>query len=51
MGDDPDADRRGLAAAFMRLCDELDFDHLLLAHGLPVVGDGREQLRRYAAAL
>jgi hypothetical protein len=51
MGDDPAADKRGLAQAFMRLCDELDFDHLLLAHGLPVIGDGREQLRRYAAAL
>jgi hypothetical protein len=51
MGDDPAADKRGLAQAFTRLCDELEFDHLLLAHGLPVIGDGREQLRRYAATL
>jgi hypothetical protein len=51
MGDDPEADRRGLAQAFTRLCDELDFDHLLLAHGLPVIGNGREQLRQYAVAL
>jgi hypothetical protein len=51
MGDDPAAVKRGLAQAFTRLCDELEFDHLLLAHGLPVVGDGREQLREYAASL
>ncbi len=43
--DDPPATRRGLLAACARLLAELDFDHLLLAHGGPVVGDGRELLR------
>jgi hypothetical protein len=39
--------KRGLRAAYARLC-ELDWDTLLLAHGLPLVGDGREQLREFA---
>lgn len=51
LGDDPDAVRAALAQAFGRLAEELDFDHLLLAHGDPVIGDGREQLRAYAAGL
>lgn len=51
MGDDPDGVRRALSTAYLRLCDEVDFDHLLLAHGDPVVGDGRERLREYARSL
>jgi hypothetical protein len=51
LGDDPQAVRRGLGEAYARLADELDFDHLLLAHGMPVVGDGRTRLAAYAAAL
>jgi hypothetical protein len=43
--DDPPATKRGLLAACARLLDELDFEHLLLAHGEPVIGDGRDQLR------
>ncbi|MGD0453280.1 MAG: hypothetical protein ABSB69_06755 [Solirubrobacteraceae bacterium] len=43
--DDPPATKRGLLAACARLLAELDFDHLLLAHGGPVVGDGRELLQ------
>ncbi len=43
--DDPPATKRGLLAACERLLDELDFAHLLLAHGGPVIGDGRECLR------
>lgn len=46
--DDPEETKRGLREAFARLTAELDFDHLLLAHGDPVVGDGREALRRFA---
>ena len=42
--DDPPATKRGLLAAFTRLLEEIDFDHLLLAHGGPVLGDGRTQL-------
>jgi len=29
--------------------DAVEFDHLLFAHGTPILGDGREQLRRFAA--
>jgi hypothetical protein len=43
--DDPEATRAGLRAAYLRLLDELDFDHLLLAHGEPVVGTAGEELR------
>ena len=46
MGDDPQGVKTGLTAAFERLL-ELDFDHLLLAHGEPLVGDGKAQLRTF----
>jgi hypothetical protein len=42
--DDPRATKRGLLEAYRRLLDGLDFEHLLLAHGGPVVGDGRALL-------
>ena len=42
--DDPDKTRAGLKAAYRRLLDELEFDHLLLAHGAPVIGTAREEL-------
>lgn len=51
LGEDPAGVRRGLGEVFGRLCDELHFDHLLLAHGQPIVGDGRVRLRQYAEAL
>ena len=38
-----------LRDGFARLADEVEFDHLLLAHGTPVIGDARERLRRFAA--
>jgi len=40
--------QRGLRDAYGRLCD-LEWDTLLLAHGLPLVGDGREALRAFAS--
>ncbi len=43
--DDPPATKRGLLAACARLLERRDFVHLLLAHGGPVIGDGRELLR------
>jgi hypothetical protein len=43
--DDPAQTKRGLLAAFSRLLDELPFEHLLPAHGGPVIGDGWEPLR------
>jgi hypothetical protein len=49
LGDDPEAEKRRLREGFGRLAREVDFDHLLLAHGTPILGDGREQLARFAA--
>jgi hypothetical protein len=43
--DDPEETRDGLRAAYRRLLDELEFDHLLLAHGAPVVGGAKSELR------
>lgn len=43
--DDPPRTKAGLLAAYARLLNELDFDHLLLAHGGPLIGDGRTQLQ------
>ncbi len=49
LGDDPAEVRRGLRAAYRGLCERYEFDNLVLAHGAPVVGGGREALRRFAA--
>jgi hypothetical protein len=49
LGDDPEAEKRRLREGFARLAAEVDFDNLLFAHGIPIVGDAREQLRRFAA--
>ena len=43
--DDPPGTKRHLLEAFTRLMGDLDFEHLLLAHGGPVIGDGRAQLQ------
>jgi hypothetical protein len=45
--DDPDRTREGLRESYRRLA-LLDFRHLLLAHGEPFVGDGREELAAFA---
>ena len=42
--DDPEETRAGLRAAYRRLLAQLEFDHLLLAHGDPVIGDAKQQL-------
>ena len=44
--DEPEQTKTDLKAAYGRLAEELDFDHLLPAHGDPVIGDGRDALRR-----
>ena len=46
LGDDPEEVKRGLLASFERLLD-LDFEHVLLAHGLPLIGDGKQRLREF----
>jgi hypothetical protein len=43
--DEPEATKRRLLDAFERLLEELDFDHVLLAHGGPAIGNGRGRLR------
>lgn len=50
MGDDPEAEKRDMKATLGRLADELEFEHLLLAHGDPVAGEGRKRLRDFASA-
>jgi hypothetical protein len=50
LGDDPQAVREGLRAALRRLCDELEFQTPLLAHGDPVGAGGRTALRTFAEA-
>jgi hypothetical protein len=47
--DDPEAEQNGLREGLSRFAEELEFEHLLLAHGSPIVGDGRERLREFAA--
>jgi len=48
--DDPERTKRELLEAFQRVLDEVEFDHLLLAHGLPLVNDGHDALERLVAA-
>lgn len=47
LGDDPDAVKKGLRQSLRALLEEHDFRHLLLAHGRPFVGDGREALEAF----
>jgi hypothetical protein len=50
LGDDPPAIREGLRAAFRRLCEDVEFEALLLAHGDPIAHAGRSALRTFADA-
>lgn len=42
--DEPPETKRAILASCARLLQQLEFDHLLLAHGGPVIGDGRALL-------
>jgi hypothetical protein len=46
--DDPQDTKRGLAHSLEELLD-VDFDTLLFAHGMPIVGDGKQALRDFLA--
>jgi hypothetical protein len=46
--DEPETTKEGLRQAYRRLA-ELDFRHLLLAHGEPFVGTGRDALAAFSA--
>jgi hypothetical protein len=47
LGDDPEEVKAGLRERFEGLLTR-DFDHLLFAHGAPLVGGGKAALRRFA---
>jgi hypothetical protein len=49
LGDHPEGVKAGLRRAYSRLLDR-DFDNLLFAHGDPLIGGGKEALRRFAEA-
>jgi hypothetical protein len=46
--DEPDHTKRGLFDAYERITDHVDFEHLLIAHGDPVILNGRAELREFA---
>ena len=46
MGDDPEGVKRGVRES-VRAMLERDFDHLLFAHGAPLVGGGKRALRAF----
>jgi hypothetical protein len=46
LGDDPEAIKKGLKAAYGQLLD-LEFDHVLFAHGNPWIGHAKEALRAF----
>ncbi len=48
--DAPERTKQGLLESFRRLLAEYEFEHLLLAHGGPVIDDGRWQLEELIAA-
>ncbi len=50
IGDDPEGVKVALREAYRRLLREHRFDHVLLAHGDPFVGDGRAALEAFARA-
>ena len=49
-GDDPEAEKRDIRDGLARLAEDLEFEHLLVAHGPPIPGEGRERLREFASA-
>jgi hypothetical protein len=48
LGDEPAAVKHGLRAVYGDLCRRLEFDALLLAHGLPIPSGGREALADFS---
>jgi hypothetical protein len=46
--DDPAAEKEGIVDGLARLSEKLEFEHLLLAHGPPIPGVGRQHLREFA---
>lgn len=48
--DDPDQTKSGLLQAFSEVLDDYEFEHLLPAHGLPLIGNGRSELEELVRA-
>ena len=48
LGDDADAIKGAIRDSYARIAAEAEFDNLLLAHGDPIVGGAREQMRAFA---
>ena len=46
--DEPEHTKRGLYDRYERIVDHVDFEHLLVAHGDPIVLNGRAELREWA---
>ncbi len=46
--DEPEHTKRGLYDRYERLAESVDFEHLLVAHGEPIVLNGRAELREWA---
>lgn len=51
MGEDPEAVKHGLREVFLKHIVERDFDHLLFAHGSPLVGGAKRRLRGFLEGL
>jgi hypothetical protein len=49
IGDDPEDVKRSILERVSSIADEQDFEHLLFAHGDPVVGGGKEALHEFVA--
>ena len=50
MGDDPEDIKGRTKARFLEVCDDVDFDHLLFAHGNPLIGGGCQVLRAFCTS-
>lgn len=49
LGDDPEAIKGGVRERVAELIDQVAVEHLLFAHGEPVIGGGRAALERFVA--
>jgi len=47
MGDDPEGVKRGLCKVFLKHLREREFDHLLFAHGTPLIGGAQHALGKF----
>ena len=48
LGDDVEATKRAIRESYARIAAQAEFDNLLVAHGEPIIGGARKQLREFA---